>query len=296
MSYKAHDWARRQTAPCPASKALLLELASRANTDDVCWPGIKCLATTLQLTPRTIQRGIAKLKDAGLIVADVRHRPDGGQSSNLYRLPVGEGGPNPNPDVTGPSDTDIDPPAAPETPQEKKTIKLDTSDEVSRAPDAPDAFDVFWECYPKKVEMRGAKLAFSRLIRKGQVLVETLIEGAKRYAATVADRDQKFVKHPTTWLNNGCWADGTSVACGLAAAREEAMAVFAGPANVRSAVLNRKGLAWVVSWFDPCVWTDGSRTLHPRTGLAVQRIRQEIGECLRELGVTVVEPVKSLRT
>jgi hypothetical protein len=36
---------------------------------------------------------------------------------------------------------------------------------------------------------------------------EEIIAGAHRYAAERADQDQKYTKHPTTWLNGGCWMD-----------------------------------------------------------------------------------------
>ena len=35
---------------------------------------------------------------------------------------------------------------------------------------------------------------------------EEIIAGAKRYAADKS-RDQKFTKHPSTWLNADCWLD-----------------------------------------------------------------------------------------
>lgn len=31
--------------------------------------------------------------------------------------------------------------------------------------------------------------------------------GIQRYAAEVAGREAKFVKHPSTWLNGTCWLD-----------------------------------------------------------------------------------------
>lgn len=72
MSEKARAWARKQTAPCPASKAVLLELAAMANADDVCWPSNRCLGSVLQVTPRSIQRSLLKLKAAGLVVVSAR--------------------------------------------------------------------------------------------------------------------------------------------------------------------------------------------------------------------------------
>lgn len=88
MSEEARTWAKRQEAPCATSKAVLLEIAAMANMDATCWPSVKLLAKILQKSERQIQRSIGRLRDAGLIVADIRHRENGGQSSNLYRLPL----------------------------------------------------------------------------------------------------------------------------------------------------------------------------------------------------------------
>ena len=37
----------------------------------------------------------------------------------------------------------------------------------------------------------------------------TIIAGAKTYATSVVGKEQKYVAHPTTWLNQGRWEDET---------------------------------------------------------------------------------------
>ena len=47
--------------------------------------------------------------------------------------------------------------------------------------------------------------AFTKAARK--VGAETVILGAKRYAADPNLPDRQFVPHPATWLNRGSWDD-----------------------------------------------------------------------------------------
>ena len=67
-------------------------------------------------------------------------------------------------------------------------------------------FEAWWSAYPRKVEKVAARKAFERawnLVEQPDKLA-TLIEAATAYAVRT---DPGFVKHPTTWLNKGCWAD-----------------------------------------------------------------------------------------
>lgn len=282
MSEKARAWARKQTAPCSASKAVLLELAAMANADDVCWPSNRCLATVLQVTPRTIQRSLSKLKALGLILVSARSRDNGGQTSNLYRLPID--GVNDVP----PRDAYDARPVTQASPQERKTRKKDTSDEVSQASEHDGAFERWWSHYPKKVGMRGAAALFAEILRCGRVTAATLLEAARGYAAAVRGRDLKFVKHPVNWLREECWDE--QGAASSPAPEAKAIVSYNGPEELRSMVRRQQGAAWTSSWFDPCVWIAATPAIVPRTGLAAQRIRREIGVLLREAGVGLHDP------
>lgn len=67
------------------------------------------------------------------------------------------------------------------------------------------AFDRFWREYPRHVAKRKAEQAW-RSARK-RTDPETIIDGARRYAAARRSQDASFTKHPTTWLNGDCWDD-----------------------------------------------------------------------------------------
>jgi hypothetical protein len=67
------------------------------------------------------------------------------------------------------------------------------------------AFDEWWKAYPRKVEKKGARAKYTSIVKRGEATPAKLLAGANAYAA--AGRETRFTKHPTTWLNNGCWAD-----------------------------------------------------------------------------------------
>lgn len=69
----------------------------------------------------------------------------------------------------------------------------------------PDDFrDQFWAAYPRKLEKKAALAALERIRKSAFVPWEKLIAAVRAYAATA---DPDFTKHPTTWLNKGCWDD-----------------------------------------------------------------------------------------
>ena len=68
-------------------------------------------------------------------------------------------------------------------------------------------FDLWYSTYPRHIAKISARTAYDRTIKKGLATAEQLLKGAIAYAATVAGSDPKFTKHPTTWLNGGCWDD-----------------------------------------------------------------------------------------
>jgi hypothetical protein len=67
-------------------------------------------------------------------------------------------------------------------------------------------FDRFYAAYPRKVGRKDAERKWAKAIKDGAD-PDTVITGAERYARQRAGQDQKFTKHPATWLHQGCWMD-----------------------------------------------------------------------------------------
>jgi hypothetical protein len=70
----------------------------------------------------------------------------------------------------------------------------------------PTTFLEFWNVYPRKVAKLAALKSFNKAVKLG-VDHATLIAGARKYAEYVIGKDAEYIKHPSTWLNGGCWDD-----------------------------------------------------------------------------------------
>jgi len=69
--------------------------------------------------------------------------------------------------------------------------------------------DLFWQAYPRKTEKLSAMKKLATIRKSGIVAWKDLMAGVSHYAAAVSSKDPQYTKHPTTWLNAGCWADET---------------------------------------------------------------------------------------
>jgi hypothetical protein len=70
------------------AKMAYLCLSSFIGADDSAWPSMATLAKMSGMSESTMRRALSDLRDAGLVEWSGRARPDGGQTSNLYRLNV----------------------------------------------------------------------------------------------------------------------------------------------------------------------------------------------------------------
>lgn len=71
-----------------------------------------------------------------------------------------------------------------------------------------DRFDEFWAVYPRKEKKPAAQKAYLRAIERADE--DAIIEAAERYADArreLPKDEQRYTKHPATWLNNDCWND-----------------------------------------------------------------------------------------
>ena len=72
----------------------------------------------------------------------------------------------------------------------------------------PNGFARFWEAYPNKVAKPAAEKAYARALRtiSGPDPPAEILAGVERAKASRAWAEG-FIPHPTTWLNQGRWAD-----------------------------------------------------------------------------------------
>ncbi|MDD7973200.1 helix-turn-helix domain-containing protein [Roseinatronobacter alkalisoli] len=81
----------------------------------------------------------------------------------------------------------------------RSSSKSISSDEVE------DAFDRFWQNYPRRVSKGAARSAFAAALKKTDA--ENLIDGARRYASATLDTEPRFIKHAASWLRAEAWLD-----------------------------------------------------------------------------------------
>lgn len=70
-----------------------------------------------------------------------------------------------------------------------------------------EAFDRFWNTYPRKVKKPAAIKSFKAAIKKSDA--EQIIRGAKAYADLCRKNgtEQNYIAHPSSWLNQERWND-----------------------------------------------------------------------------------------
>ena len=73
-------------------------------------------------------------------------------------------------------------------------------------------FNRWWAECPRKVGKEAAGRKIKAVIKGGQVTMDELIDGMRRYASHVRANatEPQFVVHPATWLNQGRWQDDLS--------------------------------------------------------------------------------------
>ena len=198
---------------------LLLALADFASDDGGnVFPSVEKMAEKTRASRRTVQRNLRKLEDEGVLI---EVRPASQRFPAEYRIvlealrrpPEGEGRYGDAPE--GRQGRHSDHPGASSATilgrhGDAQTVKKNPSRESvngrEREKILKEEFDDWYQHYPKKVSRGAAEKALARARREG-VSLETLIAGAKRYAAEMAGKESQFIRYPATWLNGKCWLD-----------------------------------------------------------------------------------------
>ena len=72
----------------------------------------------------------------------------------------------------------------------------------------PDAFDQWWQHYPRKVGKDDARKAYAAAVKRGATHAD-LASGLQRQRWPA---EVRFIPHPATWLNQGRWQDDPNAA------------------------------------------------------------------------------------
>lgn len=77
-----------------------------------------------------------------------------------------------------------------------------------RSPPAGE-FERWWAEVPRRVGKDAARRKFTAVVKAGQVTVDELVAGIRRYAQHIRTNsiEPQYVAHPATWLHQGRWQD-----------------------------------------------------------------------------------------
>lgn len=67
-------------------------------------------------------------------------------------------------------------------------------------------FERFYQAYPRKRSRQAAEKAFGK-INPDDALVETFLEAIEKAKTTEQWSNPQMIPHPSSWLNDGAWAD-----------------------------------------------------------------------------------------
>ena len=70
-------------------------------------------------------------------------------------------------------------------------------------------FETFYKKYPNKKAKQKAYTSFCAIFKNKKATFEQLMQGLDKYIAHINQNkiEKSYIKHPSTWLNQGCWED-----------------------------------------------------------------------------------------
>jgi hypothetical protein len=203
-------WARDQKTGTPATKAVLLTLATYADERGFCFPSQERLAIDTELTDRTVRTALARLELLGLIE---RHERRSHQSkrfkTDLIELRPPEtisAGPR---RATGnsrhePPETisagSVDEP--PEIISAKLPLKDSPEGKSRGGVGDPSNFDRFWQAWPEKIGRKDAERAWRHLDEPD---LDPILAGVARYVA-MKPKGQRYM-NAAKWIAGERWND-----------------------------------------------------------------------------------------
>lgn len=77
--------------------------------------------------------------------------------------------------------------------------------------------------------------------------------------------------------------------------KKPGMPIFPGPADIREAFIQAKGIDWTASYIDPATWLQASRAIVARTYYAERTIKEQASIICANLRVKIMPPDRSER-
>ena len=177
MSFDAMNWASKQECQNSTNKLILLMLANYSDENDSSFPSYRHLASLCSCTERTAMRAIDSLIQMGLIKKEERYMKDGKQTSNRFILNRGD-----KKDTQGMTKS---------TPNTIRDIQRDYTEE----------FNQWWNLYPRRDGSKRKAFEIYKKIIDKEISITDLYNVTNRFKQSMKGREEKFIPHATTWLN-----------------------------------------------------------------------------------------------
>ena len=177
MSFDAMNWASKQDCQNSTNKLILLMLANYSDENDSSFPSYRHLASLCSCTERTAMRAIDSLIQMGLIKKEERYMKDGKQTSNRFILNRGD-----KKDTQGMTKS---------TPNTIRHIQRDYTEE----------FNQWWNLYPRRDGSKRKAFEMYKKIIDKEISTIDLYNITKRFKQSMIGKEEKFIPHATTWLN-----------------------------------------------------------------------------------------------
>ena len=191
-----------ETGPSNQGELLvLLAMADFADDAGNCWPSMATIAAKARVQERSAIRIVRRLEASGYVKTVIG---GGRYGCNQYQI-----NPDPVPPLTE-SHPDLDATKtltlSAENPDRSvtQTIIEPSIEPLSRY-NARDGFDDFWSAYPRKTVKSAARKAYAKAVKKARH--DEIMFGLSRHLPALQAKEQQFIPHPATWLNQERWSD-----------------------------------------------------------------------------------------
>ena len=172
----------------PFERLLYAEITCLTNYKGYCWAENNYFCKLYGKSMSTISRSVSKLSSLGFI--DVKIIRNGNKQVESRLIKIKE--------IPGIKDIN--------TYTQKRLggiVKNDKENNNNNNKKNKDVlFEKFWDAYNFK---KSRKLCYTKFMALSYKICEKCVVAAKEYSASITDI--KFKKHPSTWLNQGCWDD-----------------------------------------------------------------------------------------
>jgi hypothetical protein len=168
------------------------------------WPSLATLAKMVNASERSVQRDIDYLQNIGELEVHYQQAPTRTHyKSNLYFVKL----PGVTELPTGVTNTDrgVTNTATGVTAGGVQSLKEPLLEPLDNSL-VSEMFSDFWNEYPRKSDKRAATKAFKSALNRAKF--EDILAGVIRYANDPNLPEQRYIKHPATWLNADAWENG----------------------------------------------------------------------------------------